>query len=417
MRSIVINTKTFAVGLQWFLSKEKHSVQELRNIAAKDSPDWDMAARRARQYALSSSGGDYRDWKNVRSLAAALKMVSPSFLGLFYLSDKHGEFWWVLALYQGLVVGMGDQVFTSRHDAETWIQSLKGLLNTEFEESITCETVDDSLRWLSPLVSGDIFSFFTPQKHGVLFPLKAVPGRRRNRLVAVITIILVLSGGFGVKKFLDHQAGKRAMEAARIALLNKEQRRKDILAHPEQHFPQPWLHAQSVEEQIRNGLSVILALPVAARGWVLAGAAYDGKIVTATWGHAPGADYLAPPFHARIESPQKAISRHPVQTTLSSQRILALESRETVTKKLYQCTQLMASKLKLVFSPQEKHIVENIDIVCPWIKGKWELEVPSSIILDASFPHFFLNMSGIIFEEVTLNNNIWIIKGEIYATP
>ncbi|MBF0515340.1 MAG: hypothetical protein HQK81_14945, partial [Desulfovibrionaceae bacterium] len=145
MRRVTINDRPWAVGLQWHLSNTKPTTAVLRGVAQKEFPDSDMVAFRQRQWAFGSSHNRIREWLNVRALGAALKIPSASFLGLFHLEDHEGEFWWVFALAQSLVVGMGDQVFPTRQEADNWIHSLRDLLDFEFDETVVCESVEDSV--------------------------------------------------------------------------------------------------------------------------------------------------------------------------------------------------------------------------------------------------------------------------------
>ncbi|WP_075354671.1 type 4b pilus protein PilO2, partial [Desulfovibrio sp. DV] len=333
MRRVVINKRHWAVGLQWFMGTAKQTAPDLRRAAGKLDHSLDMVAYRQRQYGFAASGGVVRDWLGVRALAAAVRVTSPSFLGLFCLADKDGEFWWVFAISQSLIVGMGDQVFPNRPEAEEWIQSLKGLLDSDFAETATCATLDESLLWLTPLISAGPFSRLR-SRNGYLQPLQPIPGQRRKLAALGSLAAVLLLGGYGVRLFLAHQAGKKAMEATRVAMVNKEQRKQELLAHPERHFPQPWTTAPEMHEFVSRGIKALLTLPIAASGWVLERAVFDGEAVTVTWGHKPGADYVHLPLSARIETPQKAISRLPIPKRRGQRTPSPLLSQE-------QCTRLL----------------------------------------------------------------------------
>ena len=92
MRRVVINKRRWAVGLQWFMGNAKQTAPDLRRAAGKLDHSLDMVAYRQRQYGFAASGGAVRDWLGVRALAAAVRVTSPSFLGLFCRADENGDF-------------------------------------------------------------------------------------------------------------------------------------------------------------------------------------------------------------------------------------------------------------------------------------------------------------------------------------
>lgn len=417
MRRVVINKCQWAVGIQWTMSSTKLSTMELRRNAKKLDPTLDLVAYRQRQHGFAASDGNMPDWVRVRALAASIRVASPSFLGLFCLEDQDSEFWWVFAMSQSLIVGMGDQVFATQVEASAYIQSLRGLLDNEFAETVTCEAVEDSLRWLSPLITSGPLTRFR-RRSGYLNPLQPSPGQRRTLVVAGGLVALLLVGGYGLKSFLDHQEWKRAVEAARAAMLNKEEHRRELMVHPERYFAQGWATAPDVKESIQNSLEVMLSLPTIASGWALESATCDGHVVKVSWAHKPGADYVHLPPASRVESPQKAVSRLPIPAPAGTQRPVALLlSREESTQRIYQCTQLMGGRLKLVFNAPEKRVIDKVEIVAPWIRGQWELsDVPAALVLDASIPDALTTIPGMTLESITMEKNNWTFKGAVYAT-
>lgn len=418
MRRVVINNSQWAVGLQWIMGSAKLSAMELRRNAKKLDPTLDLVAYRQRQHGFAASDGNVQEWVRVRALAASIRVASPSFLGLFCLEDRDREFWWVFAISQSLIVGMGDQVFATRVEADMYIQSLRGLLDNDFADTVTCETFKDSLRWLSPLITSGPLARFR-RGNGYLNPLQPSPGQRRTLAVAGGLAVFLLVGAYGLKAFLDHQAGKRAMEATRAAMLNKEEHRRELMVHPERYFAQSWTTAPTVKESIQNSLGVMLSLPTVASGWALESAICDGHMVTASWAHTPGADYVHLPPASRVESPQKAVSRLSVPASSHPKGPVALLlSREESTQRLYQCTQSMGGRLKLAFNAPEKRVVDEVEIIAPWIRGQWELsEVPAALLLDASLSDALTRMPGMILESIAMEKNNWTFKGAVYATP
>ena len=416
MRRVIISKHQLAVGLQWYMGKSKQTITDLRRAAAKQEGSLDMVAYRQRQYCFGSSGGPVREWLGVRALAASVRVTSPSFLGLFCLEDKDGEFWWVFAMSQGLIIGMGDQVFAKRSDAEEWILSLQGLLESGVAETITCETVDESLHWLTPLISIGPLSRLRG-RNGYLRALQPIPGQRRTLIVLGSILVIGALGGVGVKIFLKQQAGKRAVEAARIAMINKEQRKKELLEHPEKHFPQPWLTAPDVNEFVLRGTRALLEVPIASSGWVLKEALFNGQSVIVTWSHEPGADYVHLPSGAKLTKPQEAVSRIKIQLHHFEHSKIALFSREECSRLLYQGTQILGAKLRLTFTAPEKKKIDKVEITCPWMKGQWELSnIPDAMLKDAALPGVYNTIPGFVPEAMAFNKNMWILKGAVYVT-
>jgi hypothetical protein len=133
------------------------------------------------------------------------------------------------------------------------------------------------------------------------------------------------------------------VEAARVAMVDKEQRRQELMAHPERYFPQPWTTAPEIQDLVSRGVKALFALPIAASGGCSSARSLTGRRVV-TWGHKPGADYVHLPLSARIETPQKAVSRLPIPGRRVQRTPGPLLSREECTRLLYQGTQLMAAR-------------------------------------------------------------------------
>jgi len=418
MRRITVNDRDYAVGLQWHLANVKQTSTALRLLSQKEFPDCDMVAFRQRQWAFGASKDQVRDWLGVRALGSAVRIPAASFLGLFCLEDAEGEFWWVFAMSQSLVVGMGDQVFKTRQEADNWINSLRDLLNYEFTDTVVCQTVEESLNWLSPItLSGFSLFMFSSRHNGCLISLKAVPSLQRDRYIALGSVLLLILVLYGLKLFWDYRSAKQTVMNTISAKLNIEKHRQNVADHPEMYFPRAWMEAPEVGNNAKTVISAMMALPLSVNGWFLDGASFDGKELDVTWAFRPGADYTHLPLNAHIETPQKLISSYSLPARPPRSASLALLSRDECTRRLYQCTQLLSGKLELTFQLAEKRIVDGVEILCPWLKGKWEQSsLPTAVVLDSSFPLGFTQMPGLILSGIIFKDGIWTFKGEIYAT-
>jgi len=416
MRQITINNNLFAVGFQWASSKMLN-LQQIRQEAKKQDPAFDVVAFRQRQYGYAVSDGHPEAWLGVRSLAASMRMPATSFLGLFCLHDSDGEFWWVCAFSHGIILGMGDQVFSNREDAEKWILSLRGLLDCEFDEKIICNSVDDSLKWLSPFIKYGVFGRISGRANGYLISLYRTEKQRKKIILLLFCGIVILICIIFIKKFLDHQAGKRAMEAARIAIINKEKRKKEILSNPEQYFEKKWLSVQPFKKSIICGLNAMLALPMFESGWALERAIYDGKTITINWNYTPEADFIHLPQNSKIESPTKIISHiATIGIKTTNRDDISLLNRDQCTRLLYHGVQTLGAHLKLNMNPPEKKKIDDIEISSPWMRWQWELTgIPAAAIIDKLFPETITQLPSITLESIIFEKNTWTMKGAVYV--
>ncbi|MBF0515413.1 MAG: type 4b pilus protein PilO2, partial [Desulfovibrionaceae bacterium] len=315
-------------------------------------------------------------------------------------------------------VGMGDQVFPTRQEADNWIHSLRDLLDFEFDETVVCESVEDSVKWLSPVTHAGISVFMFLSRHnGTLIPLKAVPAQQRNRGLAIALVLAVMAMIYGLKVFLEFQTEIKAVQATNSAKLTKEKHRQNVLDHPEMYFPRIWADAPEAGETLAHAVKAILGLPLSVNGWLFEGASVDGKRLEVSWAFKPGADYIHLPFNSHIDTPQKAVSSSTLPVWPPRSFSGGLLTRDECTKLLFQSTQLLSARLSLNFQLPDRRNIDGMDLVCPWVKGDWELSgLPSSIIYNLSFPLGFIKIPGLTINVVSLKEGVWTLKGEIYAT-
>ena len=268
MRMVIINKRPWAVGLDWSSTRmEKLSRSRLLEMAQKIDPAFDMMAVQRRLYGFGSSGRS-EDWKKARSLAAFIQLP-PSFLGLFALEDVRGEsFWWVIGRQNGQNVGQGDAVYATRQEAEQELKSLNELLDNSIAEVVTQEDPAHSLAWLEPLLH--VGPGAVLRRRGCLESLQKAPGRVSPAVLgAGLALGLLIGGGLAFNAWQEHQAQRMALESARLARLDKEQRRQELLAHPENYFEQIWTQAPLAVDVAEPCMEALLAQPTVANGWML----------------------------------------------------------------------------------------------------------------------------------------------------
>ena len=415
MRLVKLNARHWAAGLQWFQvsAKSKRDMNAVRSEGMKlkgDPPD--MVAFRPRQYGFGASGG-LAGYTTANPLAGGIGLPSSSFLGVFRLEDVHGEsFWWVCAVRQGLISGQGDMVCASKEEADAQVAELTDLLG-HFDDQAFCATWEESRAWLIPLLNY--------RRQARLRPLLGDAGFRRRLFALGAAISLVLVCGIGLRTYWNHQAEQQALQISRQQIEERAQRRADLLAHPERHFPMPWATARPVGAAARVCLESMLSLPLSAGGWQLTKAQCDGRTLTAYWDFSAGADYRLLPPGAVLETSTRARTSVRLDSGPDERRpdgdFRSLACKTDVSRHFYQLTANMGAHLsRFDFEKPATAVVDKVEIVAPWVRGSWELSaVPDALALDGSLAAA-LDMPGLVLSGMEYGNG-WTLKGEVYATP
>ena len=112
MRRVVINGRSYAVGLQWALLKPSVTREEVIQRAETSSPPCDLIVMLKQQYGMGCSEG--QAWKRTCSLAASLVQGIPSdTVYVFTLNDADTaqSFWWVIGIRKGMISAQSDRYF------------------------------------------------------------------------------------------------------------------------------------------------------------------------------------------------------------------------------------------------------------------------------------------------------------------
>lgn len=420
MRLVEINKRLWAVGLKWYQipPQKKVTLATLRKEAVlpRENEEPDMVALRPRQYGFGMTGtgiiGSVDIYKKAAPLAGGVVRPGVNFLGVFRLRDTLGEtFWWVIAVRQGLISSLADCICTTRDEADKAVLELRDLLG-EFDEQQDCETPEEALAWLEPVVKY--------QAKARLHALRVPPSYWRNRLFAACGIALVIAGVFGGNAYLQHRENQRRLAGLTLSRQQAQQRKEYMQAHPEQQFTQPWRASPPVTELAAYCGKKLLELPTAASGWRLERAICSGSMLTVEWEFQPGADFMLLPRHASLESPQKAVSRIRHEQEFSSREAEShnlLSAQAAIRSHLYQLTKSMGALLNnFQFDKPEQKVIEKITVIAPWQKGKWELKsIPAALLLDESLGKA-LSLPGLILREVIFSSSDgWTMRGDVYA--
>ena len=141
--------------------------------------------------------------------------------------------------------------------------------------------------------------------------------------------------------------------------------------------------------------------------------------MTAAWEQTPLSDYMYLPFNATLDSknPKRAFSTRQLPPFPDGQRTLSeLLTQEEAQRRLFAFTQRFRLHLKkLSFDKRERNSIERIELVCPWVKGAWEItDVPAFLITDYENLGAALNIPGLIVTELSYQKH-WTVRGEFYA--
>lgn len=421
MRLVIIDNRPWAVGLSWSTMSVKTTRAEVRQRAKKENAAFDMVAVCRPQYGLGASGSVPRDWLRVRSLAGFLRLPLESFLGLFQLRDVQGSpLWWVLVRQNGLNTG-GDKVFEARDAAERYLDELRDLLDLNDASIQSFPTVEESVAWLAPLLHMSLAETVL-RRRGCLELLEDAEKGSSPLLGLGLLAVLAGAGWWGLTLWQEHQEVQAVREFERLTHLNAEQRKAELLAHPERYFQQPWVNMPSAEETGAVCRKTMLEQPVSVNGWLLHSATCAGRSVSVEWAHQPGADFVSLPPQAELaaRNSKMAVARFALPSLRTQpremQRYPHLLTRAMAGRQLFQTAQVVGARVRLKFGTPEKRMIDKIEITAPWAKGEWELaQLPPESLLEGGLLRVLSDLPGLTLETVIFKNNNWTFKGQLYA--
>ena len=381
MRRVVINGRSYAVGLQWALLKPSVTREEVIQRAETSSPPCDLIVMLKQQYGMGCSEG--QAWKRTCSLAASLVQGIPSdTVYVFTLNDADTaqSFWWVIGIRKGMISAQSDRYFDELAQANALAVSLQESLGVSQLDSFTLDksisVLSEHLGVLKQKRFGDSAALTPLRETGKIKLLKAAIG-------AGVLVFFWWAGS----AVLEYKATRDAMEQARILTQNKEKRARELAANPERYFSNGWMKAPLPSSFFRQSVPEMFHFPLAANGWRLAGLSCSGNALTAAWEQTPLSDYMYLPFNATLDSknPKRAFSTRQLPPFPDGQRTLSeLLTQEEAQRRLFAFTQRFRLHLKkLSFDKRERNSIERIELVCPWVKGAWEItDVPAFLFYD-----------------------------------
>lgn len=433
MELVSLNGTTWVVGLRWEppLKQRFMGNRALLNRAQEMDESFDASAsytapqKQGRQYGFGAVGDAWAHFATAPALCSCLD-VPDSFLGLFSLrsSKDSKEFWWIHLRIGGVLGEFGDQMFSSREDAGRALamQIKASGLKPELHESPMT-----SAAWLEERLR------FTPLDKWVLAKghlsnLHRLASRstvnRMSGFICTLAIILCITLAW------NHFAEQAALDAARLALQAKLQRKADMESNPEKFFTMEWQQKALSTDFAANCLPAMMALPLASNGWELSSAVCHGEKLNIEWKYASGAGFLFLPEGARLDEKNerkadsiKSLGKVPLRRPDGpGTEYTMLLRREEATGMLAEITQSTGTKLSPPrFQNQKTTKQDNVTVTAPWHEAVWELSSIPDLLMEhkggpdgMSLFEMLAEIPGLSLSSITFNGS-WSMKGHIYA--
>lgn len=422
MYQITIGKRPFAIGLWWQIensSSQKVLRRKAQELLKQFASDYNCVCYCNRQIGF----GKYQTAKLVRmeSLAAHLQRDLPSFVGIFKIDDgpisidtetPPGK-WWVFATKNGTILADGDSIFDSEEDALRHKDSLVSL-NGEFDSSEIHESVKGSFSRLEPLIKRH--GFFDKKNNLIPIVLKDKTKRRFATKLFLVGGVALLS--YGMVKFQDHRKEQEAIQKYRFELAQKEIIRKQITSSVDSYFAKSWAKEPLPQDKIGYCFEKMIQVPISSSGWKLSGVTCEDSYVVVSWKHQYGGSYLMPPDNSFDIGPNSARSKTSIAFPNNRNPNEDIGTKNTFLRQMFQVTQDSSARFTVSWSAVEKKIVQNVEIVCPWVSGSWELSgVPAAALADGSLLSQ-LDKAGVVVSSVSVTESgEWKIRGVAYVTP
>ena len=410
MRTIILQGQPYIVGLRWSPTEGLSKSAIIAEAIA--SQKYDRLILLDDQYGLADCGGKKGD---VRALAAVIRFKEEGdLIRICMLRDEfsHQPFWWVIGLSHGMISARSDKLFDTLEEAKDFAQSLQHTLGIDDIEELTEEANTARLTNLLATLSR------SERKALRLLPLHQDSHIKLLKIGGILSLIFSVcwSGSY----FMEYRQQQERAEKNRLAMMQKEERIRELQSHPDRHFPRQWMKDSAPDDVLRNGIAAMLSVPLAANGWKLDSLNCSDKAMTARWEQTPFADYLHLPFAGTLDErhPQFSSSRHTMKPVPAHEgrTVESLLSQQEATRQLYAFTRKYALKLRLAFAKRAEKKVEKQTITCPWVTATWELSgISAALIADHDALANELNIPGLILKEISYSDNAWKLKGTLYA--
>ncbi len=289
MELLKIGNRTYAVGLDVWLSLESHNkVTKLAREKAKSLkfPVFALRPSPVPQVGLLKEINKGALKGKVYSLAASIAGAQPeSWSGLFALPSGK---WWVLSVFNGVIISNGDLLTdeaTARAQFDKELARLPGDI-----QPVEISNPAEALRWLAKNISNR-------------YPAVLRKTKDSSLLLAGSALLGVSIVGGGL--WLHHEqvvaAQRKADHLALLRMLaaeKKHQVHQSVSAGAkEAPVVLPWAGKPAYPVWATAVKAVVAQLSLAYRGWLLSGISCGQSSCSATWQRQPGATVLDAPGH------------------------------------------------------------------------------------------------------------------------
>jgi len=284
MELLRIGKRTYAVGLDVWLSLESHT--QINKVARKKAESLHFPVYALRPSPVPQIGLVKEVQKGalkgkVFSLAAAIAGAQPeSWSGLFALPN---EKWWVLSIYNGVIISNGDLLAdeaAARSQFDKELARLPGDI-----QPVEISDPEESIKWLTDNISDRYQAVLkTTESHFVVIAGGSIIGAA------------VLGAGLwwhheqvvAAQQKKDHLALLRMLAAEKKHSVISE---KNQLVPAKKAVPivLPWKGKLSYGAWAAAVKAVVAPLPLADRGWVLSAVTCDQATCVVTWHRSSGA--------------------------------------------------------------------------------------------------------------------------------
>ncbi len=395
MRIVRVGPRRFVIGLWWQVAEGRKDRRQQANEANTATGNtYTRCVLLERQIAL---GETLRGAGGLPSLAAAIarENAAPRCIICHFAAEGC---WWVCAVKDGLVAAEGDRVCPSEEDALRHADELRQMLALPLAEQV-CDP-DNLLP--APSLPRRAAALLMP--YAPLRPL--APPCRMLRRVGIALLVLL-----GALLFKSIDSFRTDSDIS----LFLEARRAELLAHPERHFPRPWLEQPPVEDWGAACLTGILGVPLSDQGWDVHEAVCNGKTLTLKWKFSSSASFLHLPEGATLLTPTTA-QREVTLNALPPAQARPLVTRDEVSRTLYELARVLGLHLNLAWKDKARREVREaqlaVTLTAPWYAGEFSVDaVPSMTVMDRDLYRALGSIPGIVLTSLTLADGVWKITG------
>ena len=283
MRLIHIQNRIFSCGFHWRSFSRRPSIKEIRRISNDElASQFDVFVRGD---ALHIGFGKLPDNnKNLialksHSLISLLAMQEKDFIGIFPLIDIYGEkFLWICCYQRGEISPLGDDICDSEDEIDSILSQLKSATSM-FDDCVhRLSTPDESLSWINNNLSFNYFDINRKKIH-------RIQDKNIKNIAYFIVPVIILSGVYGVYKYLEHRNAQIIKDAEIAFKLNEKKRKEEMMRNPGKYFPEIWNTSISFEQLMKNIQEHIFPIQFVHNGWRIDKINIDDHKIIILWKH------------------------------------------------------------------------------------------------------------------------------------